>query len=403
MKIAVIGGGAAGFFAALSCKSHHPDAHVCIFEKSSKFLSKVKVSGGGRCNVTNHTFNNNQLSKNYPRGEKQLKKLFNQFNAEDTVNWFAKRGVKMYTQPEDNCMFPVSDDSQTIIDCFLKEANKLGVQLQLNHAVTSFQKMENRYLVKFKNQNEQLFDRIIITTGGAPKRSQLEWIEKENQPIIDPVPSLFTFNMPKEPITKLMGVVVDNAWIRVQGTKLKDEGILLITHWGMSGPVVLKLSAWGARVLSEMNYNFNIQVSWVAEFNEHKVKELILEQITGREKQQIKNAKVFQLPTRLWEYLIEKSEIDPTTPWNQLGKKAWNKLLIVLTNDVYSVKGKTTFKEEFVTCGGVALSDVNMKTMESHINPGVYYAGEVLDIDGITGGYNFQAAWTTGFIAGKLQ
>lgn len=400
MKVAIIGGGAAGFFAAISCKQQHPDVEVVIYEKSLKLLSKVKISGGGRCNVTNNTFNINQLSKNYPRGEKQLKKAFSQFGAKDTVEWFESRGVKTYVQA-DNCIFPKSNDSQSIIDCLINEAKKLGVLIQMDHGIESVLKFADKYTLKFRKQKEQVVDRVVVTIGGQPKMNGLEWLKEMGHSIEFPVPSLFTFNMPKEAIRKLMGVVVEPALVRVQGTKLKDEGILLITHWGMSGPVILKLSAWGARVLHDLGYKHKIQVSWVGEFNEDKVRVEIANQLEGREKKKVKNAKVFELPTRLWDFLLEKAEIRVDETWSGMGKKTFNRLLKILTNDVYDVQGKTTFKEEFVTCGGVSLNNINIKSMESKVCPGMFFAGEVLDIDGITGGFNFQAAWTTGFIAGK--
>lgn len=400
MKVAIIGGGAAGFFAAIACKQHNPKAHVVLYEKTSKLLSKVKISGGGRCNVTNNTFNNSQLSKHYPRGEKQLKKAFEQFSAKDTVEWFESRGVPLYVQ-EDNCIFPKANDSQVIIDCLMKEAKQKGVQIKTGHSVQSIKEIDGQYRIRFKQNDIEMVDRVVVAIGGQPKMNGLQWLEDLGHQIELPVPSLFTFNMPNEEIRKLMGVVVEPVIARVQGTKLKDDGILLVTHWGMSGPAILKLSAWGARVLHDLDYQHKLQVSWVGEFNEDKVRQSIQEQLEGREKKKLKNAKVFELPTRLWEYLLKRADIKDEDTWQGLGKKAFNRLLTVLTNDVYEVKGKTTFKEEFVTCGGVSLKDIDFKTMESRVCEGLFFAGEVMDVDGITGGFNFQAAWTSGFIAGK--
>lgn len=402
MKVAVIGGGAAGFFAAIHTKENHPNATVTIFEKSQKLLSKVKVSGGGRCNVTNGTTSISELSKGYPRGEKQLKKAFSKFNTKDTRAWFESRGIALYTQP-DNRVFPTSDDSQTIIECLLNETRKLGVEIRKGVGVSGLKTLEERIELSFSESDSQLFDKVIVATGGSPKRSGFDWLEKPGHEIVEPVPSLFTFNMPKESVTDLMGVVADNALVSIQGTKLKSQSPLLVTHWGMSGPAILKLSAFGARTLSKMNYQFNIQVNWIGEPNYEKTSEVLRDSLEANSNKQISNIKPFLLPDRLWQFLLRKSDIPAEKKANELSKKQLNKLVNTLTNDEYSVSGKTTFKEEFVTCGGVSLSSVNFNTMESRIIPNLYFAGEVLDIDGITGGYNFQAAWTTGFIAGKLQ
>ncbi|MBI1288801.1 MAG: aminoacetone oxidase family FAD-binding enzyme [Flavobacteriales bacterium] len=402
MKVAVIGGGAAGFFAAIHVRENHPNASVTIFEKSQKVLAKVKVSGGGRCNVTNGTDSITELAKGYPRGERQLKKAFSVFNNRDTQTWFEKRGVKLYTQP-DNRVFPTSNDSQTIIDCLLNETKRLGIQIRTGVGVSAIESIEGGIRLSFSESDSERFDKVIVATGGSPKRTGFDWLEKLGHEIVEPVPSLFTFNMPNESITELMGVVSDNALVNIQGTKLKAQGPLLITHWGMSGPAVLKLSAFGARTLSEMSYQFNVQVNWIGEPNYEKASETLREALEINPNKQISNIKPFTLPDRLWLFLLQRSEIPAEKKANELSKKQLNKLVNTLTNDEYSVSGKTTFKEEFVTCGGVSLSSVNFNTMESRVVPNLYFAGEVLDIDGITGGYNFQAAWTTGFIAGKLR
>lgn len=403
MRIAVIGGGAAGFFSAISVKKHHPDSLVTIFEKSQKVLSKVKVSGGGRCNVTNGTTSISELSKGYPRGEKQLKKAFSQFNTKDTWEWFESRGVELYTQP-DNRVFPKTNDSQTIVDCLFAETKRLGIDLQLGVGVSSIESKEDKLELAFQGETKpRTFDKVIVATGGNPNRKGFEWLEKLGHKIQQPVPSLFTFNMPSESIKELMGVSVENTLVSVQGTKLKSDGPLLITHWGMSGPAILKLSAFGARTLSELGYNFMVQVNWAGEVNN----ELVLNELRNITEEHpnklLSSVKPFKLPERMWLYLLNRCDIPATKKWNELGRKGLNKLVNILTNDIYEVKGKTTFKEEFVTCGGVSLESVNFKTMESRVVPNLYFAGEVLDVDGITGGYNFQAAWTTGFIAGKLN
>lgn len=403
MRIAVIGGGAAGFFAAISAKENHPNSHVTIFEKSQKVLSKVKVSGGGRCNVTNGTTSISELAKGYPRGEKQLKKAFTVFNTTHTRVWFESRGVELYTQ-DDNRVFPKSNDSQTIIDCLFRETKRLGIDVQLGAGMSSIESVNDQLELKFQGETKpRTFDKVIVATGGSPNRKAFDWLEQLGHKIEEPVPSLFTFNMPTETVKELMGVVAENAMVGIQGTKLKSQGPLLITHWGMSGPAILKLSAFGARILNGMNYNFKIQVNWAGEVNNEVVANQLLEIAETNPNKLMQNVKPYGLPERLWLFLLERSDIPPTKKWNELGKKDSNKLVNTLTNDEYKVSGKTTFKEEFVTCGGISLESVNFNTMESRVVPNLYFAGEVLNIDGITGGYNFQAAWTTGFLAGKLE
>lgn len=404
MNVAIIGGGAAGFFSAITVKENYPNANVTIFEKSKNFLSKVKISGGGRCNVTNNCETIGKLSSAYPRGKNSLKKAFRVFNNKDAMQWFESKGVPLVTQ-DDNCVFPTSQDSQSIIDCFLTQAKLLNIEIQTKAGINSIQPQGSKLELSFtkKDTKKQVFDKVIVTTGGSPKRTGLEWLEQLGHKIEEPVPSLFTFNMPSEPITKLMGIVVEETLVTIQGTKLKSNGPLLITHWGMSGPAILKLSAFGARLLSEKYYNFNIQVNWT----NTKVHDLVmrnLETIVNQHTNKIvSNIRPYLLPERLWHYLLEKSDIPLNKKWSELGKKGLNKLVGVLANDIYSVNGKTTFKEEFVTCGGVSLDSVNFDTMQSKAVKNLYFAGEIMDIDGITGGYNFQAAWTTAFIAAKLN
>lgn len=404
MKVAIIGGGAAGFFAAIAAKENYKKAEVTIFEKSQKLLSKVKISGGGRCNVTNGCTSIKTLSLAYPRGEKKLKNAFKIFHNRDAMEWFESRGVPLVTQ-EDGCVFPVSQNSQSIIDCFLKEANRLNIKIVQGQGVQAIKALEEQLELHFiKAQHPaQIFDKVIVATGGSPKRKGLAWLEALNHKIADPVPSLFTFNMPAESITKLMGIVVEKTMVSIQGTKLKADGPLLITHWGMSGPAILKLSAFGARILSEFAYEFKVQVNWANKQNNELVIEDLKNIIEKYPKKFLSNIRPYFLPERLWHFLLEKSALSPNKKWEELGKKGMNKLVSLLTNDTYNVKGKTTFKEEFVTCGGVSLDSVNFKNMESRLCKNLYFAGEVLDIDGITGGYNFQSAWTTAFIAGRLE
>ncbi len=403
MRIGIIGGGAAGFFSAINAKKNFPESEVTILEKSQKLLSKVKVSGGGRCNVTNGCTSISELSKAYPRGEKKLKKAFREFYTKDTMKWFEDRDVALTIQ-EDNCVFPVSQDSQTIIDCFTKEASELGVNIEIGKGVNSIEKKDNVFEIKFKgNELVYQYDKLIIATGGSPKRSGLEWLEKLGHKIEDPVPSLFTFNMPNEDITKLMGIVVKETKTSIQGTKLKSDGPLLITHWGMSGPSILKLSAFGARILANNNYEFNLQVNWVNIQSYEEVFNYLKELGSKQPNKLLQNFRAYALPERLWFFLLEKNEINVAKKWGDLGKKDLNKLTNSLTNDIYSVTGKTTFKEEFVTCGGVSLESIDFGSMQSKSVPNLYFAGEVMDIDGITGGYNFQAAWTTAYIAAQLK
>lgn len=398
MKIAIIGGGAAGFFTAISAKTHHPNAEVVIYEKSTKVLSKVKISGGGRCNVTHACFDNKELASKYPRGGNYLRKAFEYFNAKDTLDWFKQRGVDMKIYP-DGCVFPQSNDSQTIIDCFLREANHLGIKIHFNQSIIKLTKNESCFELA-TSQNKFEADKVIVTSGGQPKKSGLLWLEEIGHTIIDPVPSLFTFNMPNNPVCELMGNVVEKTTVKIEGTKLIGKGPLLITHWGMSGPAILLLSAWGARILHERNYTFSILVNWLDEIRENELRQKLESTCMDHGGKMIGNYNPFPVTNRMWHFLLTKSEINTEVRWKDLGKKNINKLVNTLLNDRYEVTGKTTFKEEFVTAGGVSLNEIDFKTMESKVIQGLHFAGEILDIDGITGGFNFQAAWTTGFIAG---
>lgn len=401
MDIAVVGGGAAGFFAAISCKKHYPNAKVTLYEKSGKLLAKVKVSGGGRCNVTNVCPNNTQFAKHYPRGEKLLKKAFQVFDASDTAQWFEERGVKLKAEA-DNRMFPESNDSQTIVDCLMQEAKRSNILILTHTPILKLEQVNEQFHLLLQNQSVVKADKVVVATGGSPKLEGLKWLEALGHTIVPPVPSLFTFNMPGEAVKSLMGVVINPVTVKVQSTKLMAEGPLLITHWGMSGPAILKLSAWGARTLYDKNYRFKIQINWLGTIKENQLRENMAANLEAIKKRKISNHNPFQLPARFWSFILEKAAINPEVIWAEIGKKSLNKLIDTLLNDVYEVSGKTTFKEEFVTCGGVSLDDITITTMESNKCPGLFFAGEVLDVDGITGGFNFQAAWTTGFIAGKL-
>lgn len=404
MKAAVIGGGASGFFSAITAKENYPEAEVIVFEKSNKLLSKVRISGGGRCNLTNNTASTRDISSAYPRGRNKLKKAFQIFSNKDAMKWFEDRGVPLVVQ-NDNCVFPKSQNSQSIVDCLLGESRKLGVKIGKGKGVKEIHPMDNKLKIIFSDQKYEsiLVDKVIIATGGFPDKDGFTWLEKLNHKIEKPVPSLFTFNMPEEQITDLMGITVENVLLGIQDAKLKSNGPLLITHWGMSGPAILKLSSFGARLLNEKNYEFKIQINWAGEQNTDLVREKLTEISKDHSNKQLVNYRAFTLPDRLWNYLLKKYDLPKLKKWNELGKKGINKLVNILTNDIYSVKGQTRFKEEFVTCGGVSLECIDFNTMQSKVCRNLYFAGEVLDIDGITGGYNLQAAWTTGFIAGKLQ
>ncbi|RXK46586.1 NAD(P)/FAD-dependent oxidoreductase [Aquirufa rosea] len=400
MRISVIGGGAAGFFAALSAKKHHPEAEVSIYEKTTHFLSKVKISGGGRCNVCHDEPNHRILAERYPRGEKFLKKAFEQFDAADTMRWFQERNVALKIYP-DGCVFPLSNSSQSIIDCFLREAQQLEIACHLQESIQSMEIDAHGLFHLQTTQKTLICERVIVTTGGQPKITGLQWLANMGHHIIPPVPSLFTFNMPNEPIKNLMGLVVEKANVRIEGHKLTGKGPLLITHWGMSGPAILQLSAWGARILADMNYEFAILVNWLDDTKESQLRDMLEQTRKNHGGKMLSNFSPFPIPSRLWSYLLEKNHISSTVRWNELNLKHINKLLNTLLNDRYQVKGKTTFKEEFVTAGGVDLAEIEVQRMESKKIPGLFFAGEIMDIDGITGGFNFQAAWTTGFIAGK--
>jgi len=402
IQVAVIGGGAAGFFAAISVKKHHPQAKVTIYEKSNKLLSKVRISGGGRCNVTHHCFDIRELVKNYPRGERPLKKAFGIFSTTDTIQWFEERGVELKTE-SDGRMFPVTDDSETIINCLMNETRMLGIGIKTKSNIKKLKQTETGYELGFHRGGRVEADKVIVATGGSPRASGFDWLRDLGHEIEEPVPSLFTFNMPEEPIKELMGVVADPVSVKIMGSKLQSDGPLLITHWGMSGPAILKLSAFGAEELSKEEYQFNVLVNWAGEKTEQEVRETLKAVVGDHGLKKITNVNPFQLPGRLWEFLIGKLEFGENMIWQNLGKKNINRLVHLLTNDEYQVQGKTTFKEEFVTCGGISLYDVDMKTMQSRKSPNLYFAGEVLDIDGVTGGFNFQAAWTTGYIAGMLK
>lgn len=394
----IIGGGAAGFFAAVNAARLSPGKRVTILEKSNKVLSKVRISGGGRCNVTHACFDARELVKFYPRGGKELRGAFARFSVNDTLSWFNERGVQLKAE-EDGRMFPVTNDSSTIVNCLLHEAEKYHVEILLQQDVTTIEKQDDRFQLTTEAGERFTCEKLLIAAGGHPKSSAYDFIRATGHRIVPPVPSLFTFNMPKNPVTQLMGVSVPHAVVKIDKTSIVTEGPLLITHWGMSGPAVLKASAWGARELAEMNYQFDALVNWLGGKNEDAVREMLVNLRGAHASKQLFNTGFAQLPKRLWYFLLEKAGVTETLRWADLSKKQLNDLIGLLTRDRYAVAGKTTFKEEFVTCGGVSLDEIDLKTMESKKLPGLFFAGEVLDIDGVTGGFNFQAAWTGGWLA----
>lgn len=400
MKIVVIGGGAAGFFAAISAAKANADAEVIILEKTAKLLQKVKISGGGRCNVTHACFDLKQLSLSYPRGDKHLKSAFSRFSTSDTMEWFESRKVKLKTEP-DGRVFPVSDDSQTIIDCLMKEVKKLKIQVLISKEVRRIETRDTNFKLYITDGENIECNKVIVTTGGAPKEEQFNWLKTLGHEIIEPVPSLFTFNLPNHPLTELSGVAVNPAKVKIPELKLETSGPLLITHWGFSGPSVLRLSSFGARLIAEKNYHFEIQISWLNDKKEESCRNELMNIKAANPNRQVNNLFPFKLPTRLLDYLFEKSEINSKLNWAEISKEQVNKLVQALLYDTYQIEGKTSFKEEFVTSGGVNLNEIDFKNMQSRKIKGLFFAGEVLDIDGITGGFNFQAAWTTGFLAGN--
>ena len=399
-RLVVIGGGAAGFFCAVNAARLNPGLEVIILEKSNKLLSKVKVSGGGRCNVTHACYSIADMIKKYPRGAVFLKKAFHHFFTNDTIAWFAARGVVLKTEA-DGRMFPVTDSSETIIDCLMKEANKYGVEISMNKEVKGIYSNAGKWNLLLKDDTILPADFVCIASGGYPKILQYDWLKKTDHSIEEPVPSLFTFNMPGNSITALMGVSVENVVIKITGSKLSESGPLLITHWGMSGPAVLKLSAWGARELAKNNYHFSILINWIPEFNENSLREKLQKIRFESAAQKIINRNAFSLPNRLWEYLLIQSGIQADLRWADLPAREQNKLIKNLCAQEFTIKGKTTFKEEFVTAGGIQLNEIDFNTMQSKKHPGLFFAGEIINVDGITGGYNFQNAWTTGWIAAK--
>ena len=394
--IIIVGGGAAGFFTAINLVEKNPKLKVAILERGKTVLEKVRISGGGRCNVTHACFIPNDLVKFYPRGEKELRGPFHQFCSGDTIEWFEKHGVELKIE-EDGRMFPISDSSQTIIDCFLSATQKLGIQILTGQSVQSIFKAENYWKVETNNETFAC-QKLIMATGSNPKI--WEMLSELGHTIVSPVPSLFTFNIKDSRIKELPGVAAQ-VTVHVKDTKLESTGPLLITHWGMSGPAILKLSAWGARILHDKNYQFTIFVNWLNDVDYEDAEKILKDLKQEHAKKAVSKKSPFDFPNRLWESLVLASGIDSETKWADLSKIQLQNLTSQLTKAEFKVNGKSTFKEEFVTAGGIDLKEINFKTMESKIHENLYFAGEIVNIDAITGGFNFQNAWTSGFILAK--
>ncbi len=431
MNIAIIGGGAAGCFAAINIKRNYPEARVTVIESGRKLLAKVAITGGGRCNLTNSFRDIRSIAAAYPRGEKLMKRLLREFSHDDTMVWFEREGVRLVTQ-DDQCVFPKSQDAMEIVGTLTSLMRRLGVEVRTSCRVVKIEASLSGYEVAIISGYEVaalsgsnnlktskpynlktsepvspsgdygglqlIFDRVIVTTGGSPKLSGLDMLAPLNLDIVTPVPSLFSICLPNHPITELTGTVVEHVSATLVGTKLRAEGPLLITHWGMSGPAILKLSSYAARQLHDSGYKARISVNWLGDANEGEAMETIMELAIKNPAKQLASVYPQQFNSRLWTYLIKQSSLNPSQRWSELAKKSFNKLVNTLVNDQYLMDGKNRFKEEFVTCGGVALSNINPKTMECRNHPGLYFAGEVLDVDAITGGFNLQAAWSMAWV-----
>jgi predicted Rossmann fold flavoprotein len=400
LQLIVIGGGAAGFFGAIAAATHNRRLQVTILEASRQPLGKVLISGGGRCNVTHHCFEVDRLIQYYPRGGKALRGAFTRFQPKDTVEWFTSRGVKLKTEA-DGRMFPITDRSETIADCLLHTAKMAGIRLKTGVLVKSVQKELDGFLVTLKTGETLRGDRLLLATGSNPLGYR--WAKELGHSIESPIPSLFTFNIRDPRLQDLAGISVESARVKLLDTgnqKLEQTAPLLITHWGLSGPAILKLSAWGARIFSQNNYRMKLQVNWLPEYNLETLNQFFLTVKEQNHKKQVSSYCPLKLPKRLWQRYVMLNGISEEKVWAEISKKELNKLAIDLTQGTLEINGKGVFKEEFVTCGGVSLKEVNFKTMESKIVARLYFAGEILDIDGVTGGFNFQSAWTTGWLAG---
>lgn len=402
MQVGIIGAGAAGFFMAIQIKEQLPQAQVTIFEKSSAVLAKVRVSGGGRCNLTNSFAEVNDLSHIYPRGHRQMKRWLSQFSHKDAYDWFQSHGVDLVVQP-DHCVFPKVQDSAAVVNCLTQYAHRLGVKVCLRHAVSRVVRTNSDlFEIQFRDERPPvLCDKVAVTIGGTPRGEAFDWLSDLGHQMELPCPSLYTFTIKNSALTALMGIVVDMVQVGIAGTKFRATGTLLITHWGVSGPAVLRLSSYAARYLSDNAFRSPLVISWAGCFSTDEVVQHLQELAADNARRHLSNVRPFALQSRLWQYLLQRAELPESRTWAELGKRGINKLATILTADVYSIDGKGTWKEEFVTCGGVSLKSVSTKTLESKFQPGLYFAGEVLDVDAITGGFNLQAAWTTAYVAAK--
>ena len=385
-KVAVIGAGAAGCFCAIELGRRLPSAHIDVYESGRKPLAKVAITGGGRCNLTNSFEGISSLSTAYPRGDKLMRRVFSTFDHKDTWNWFEAEGVKLTLQ-EDHCVFPASQDTMQIVNLLTLRMKQLGIKVLTDTRVNSVLELMDEY------------DAVVVTTGGIPKPEGYSILDGLDLEIVPPVPSLFTFNIPSDPVRELMGTVVENASTALTGTGFKASGPLLITHWGMSGPAILKLSSYAARHLAEKGYKATLLVNWFGNMTEQDIREKLHSISASNPQKLVVNTHPEDIPSRLWAYLSDKSGIRADARWAELGSKGMNRLVSTLSADEYSIQGKSRFREEFVTCGGVALSNINNKTLECKKHPGLYFAGEILDVDAVTGGFNLQAAWSTGYLA----
>jgi predicted Rossmann fold flavoprotein len=398
MRLGIIGGGAAGFFSAViaaQCNSSH---QILLLEKNQQLLSKVRISGGGRCNVTHACFDPSKLVENYPRGYLELKGPFHSFHPQNTMEWFESRGVALKIE-EDGRVFPVTDSSQSVIDCLLSEAKKNKIEICLRQKIMHIEKNEKCFHLKMESGEDIVLDRVLLATGSHAQGHL--FAASLGHTIVPPVPSLFTFNLPESPLLDLSGLSVKNTILKLEGSSLKQEGPLLLTHWGFSGPAVLKLSAWGARFLHQKNYQTAIKVNWTG--IEGSSRETFLAWKKSHGQSQLSTSNPFEIARNLWKRLLQVMKFNGEKRWSELSQKELHELEDCLKNDVYTIQGKTLFKEEFVTCGGVSLKEIHFKTMESKLCPGLFFAGEILDIDGVTGGFNFQNAWTTGWLAGRAM
>lgn len=396
--ILVIGGGAAGFFAAITCAQANSSKKVILLEKNRQLLSKVRISGGGRCNVTHACFDSAQLIQNYPRGHQALRGPFSRFQPLNTIEWFKSRGVELKVE-EDGRMFPITDNSETIIECLMKAAKQVGVDICTECGVESIQPTNPGFSVSLSKGNSINCERLLIATGSNTKI--LTCIKALGHHIEPPVPSLFTFNVPDSILLDLAGVSVAKVEASIEGTNLRQVGPILLTHWGFSGPAILKLSAWGARILHDMQYQAKLVINWFPDMSKDVLITTLNEFKQKNPAKHISSETPLPMPKNLWKKLVVMAELPSEMRWSYLSKAHLQALLNTLMKSTFQVLGKSTFKEEFVTCGGINLDEVNFKTMESKKCPGLYFAGEVLDIDGVTGGFNFQNAWTTGWIAGQ--